>query len=465
MLPEQSRSRRSRVFTGIFVAIMAIAGIAVTESAHPARATVRVGALSASNASISAEPIDVTSTCSAEISGAWSGTLAFQVRRPGGNAESATAQSFSGAPAGPTTRRSGIFLWRAPSHGACQVTMLSHGSGTATVGLQGLSSAVAQIGTNYVTWYNTPSPWPSPITSAYVGIGGALGAGNIYNTATNGHGTAGTDILGTGLCAFLCYGARGVASSNVLAVGNDVSSPSPNSFTTLGAPDDCTTSSAPFCPGGITDEVFAIEYYASSSSTPVVYVAIDRHANFAVASGLYAGAAIVAGASVTSPEPSPSPGSLVSNTSTAMVANTGDVLLGSVTSYVKCDYGETLAATLSCNKPFVVGSGATSAGINTTGIVWATGGVQPNGTSGAYAPEALPEGANAVHPKIITGNCSVSGGSGMCTFTNGFADTSYECTVSAQGTSGAADSYVKMSKSEIVIYSLTSTTFSYMCME
>jgi hypothetical protein len=110
MLPEQSRSRRSRVFTGIFVAIMAIAGIAVTESAHPARATVRVGALSASNASISAEPIDVTSTCSAEISGAWSGTLAFQVRRPGGNAESATAQSFSGAPAGPTTRRSGIFL-------------------------------------------------------------------------------------------------------------------------------------------------------------------------------------------------------------------------------------------------------------------------------------------------------------------------------------------------------------------
>lgn len=330
---------------------------------------------------------------------------------------------------------------------------------------------VAQGTPNYVTWYNTPSPWPSPITSAYVGIGGALGAGNIYNTATNGFGSAGTGILGTGKCAFLCYGAPGVASSNVLAIGNDVSAISGGSFTTLGAPDDCTASTAPVCPGGIHDQVFGVEYYVNSLATPAVYLAIDNSANFAVSKGIYAVAAVVAGATG-APWPSPSAGSLVSDTSTSSVPNTGDILLGSTTSYVKCDFGETQPLIFTCNQPLVVGSGATSAGLNGSGIVWARGGVQPHSTSaggsGGFAPEAFPLGAATPHPQILTGTCSVTALSHGCPFPSpftGFPDTNYNCTVSSQGTSALADSYVKTSTTEISIYSSASATFSYTCME
>ncbi len=298
-----------------------------------------------------------------------------------------------------------------------------------------------------VTWYNTASPWPSPITSAYVGIGGALGAGNIYNTATNGFGTAGTGLLGTNTCAFLCYGSPGVASANVLAIGNDVSSPNPDSFTTIGAPDDCKTSGAPPCPGGIKDQVFSIEGYASPGATPTVLVSIDLNANFAVFDNVYAGAAIIAGAGTGNPFPSPTPGSLVSYTGTGA----GDVLLGSAGTgnYVKCDYGETNAKALTCDQPLIVSNG----------------GVQPNGPTGGYAPEAFPQGVATAHPQILTGSCSVTAPSTGCTFPGSlFPDTTYNCTISAQGTTGVSDSYVKTSASEITIYSATSTTFSYMCM-
>lgn len=53
---------------------------------------------------------------------------------------------------------------------------------------------------SYVTWYYaTPVPTPSPITGAYAAIGGALGAGNLYNTATNGFGSNGNRHLKHGL--------------------------------------------------------------------------------------------------------------------------------------------------------------------------------------------------------------------------------------------------------------------------
>jgi hypothetical protein len=298
-----------------------------------------------------------------------------------------------------------------------------------------------------VTWYNTASPWPSPITSAYVGIGGALGVGNIYNTATNGFGTAGTGLLGTNTCAFLCYGSPGVASAAVLAVGNDVSSPNPYSFTTIGAPDDCNTSSGPPCPGAIKDQIFGIEGYASPTATPTVLVSIDLNANFAVFDNVYAGAAVIAGAGTGNPVPSPSAGSLVSYTGTG----SGDVLLGSAGTgnYVKCDYGETNPQALTCNQPLVVSSG----------------GVQPNGATGGYAPEAFPLGVATAHPQILTGSCAVTAPNTGCTFPGGFfSDTTYNCTINAQGTTSVADSYVKTSASEITIYSATSATFSYMCM-
>ncbi len=324
---------------------------------------------------------------------------------------------------------------------------------------------------SYVTWYYpTPTPWPTPITGAYVSIGGALGAGNVYNTATNGFGLPGTGMLATGACYFLCYGAPGHTSVNVLAMGNDVD-PLTKSFTTLGAPDDCTASTPPLCPGGINDRAFAIEYYASSLSTPAVFVAIDPHANFAVSNNVYAGAAVIAGAGLGNPIPSPSPGSLVSFTGSSLNPNTGDFLLGSsgAGNSVKCDFGETTASALTCNQPLVVTSGSASAGINASGVVWAMGGVQPHSTStggsGGYAPEAFPSGAPTAHPQILTGSCMVTTPSTTCAFTgHPFTDTTYNCTITAEGATGIASSYTKYSSSQITIYSGTNATFSYMCM-
>jgi hypothetical protein len=211
---------------------------------------------------------------------------------------------------------------------------------------------LSQLSPMYVTWYYaTPTPTPSPISSAYAAIGGALGAGNVYNTATNGFGTNGTAMINTTQCYFLCYGSPGLISSNVIAVGNDVSA---NSFTTIGAPDDCTTSTGRLCPAGISDQVLSIESFAAPTATPTVLVAIDPSADFAVYNNIYAGGAVLAGAgrSATSPNPvlpSPSPGSLVSNTGTG----TGDVLLGSsgAGNYIKCDFGESKGGDLTCNAP------------------------------------------------------------------------------------------------------------------
>lgn len=307
---------------------------------------------------------------------------------------------------------------------------------------------VAQVTPMYVTWYYaTPVPTPSPITGAYAAIGGALGAGNIYNTATNGSGTNGTAILNTGDCLFLCYGSPGVVSVNVLAMGNDVVSSS--SFTTLGAPDDCTTSSAPLCPAAVSDKAFGIEYYASPTATPTVFIAIDAAGDIGVFANIYAGAAVVAGAGDSTPEPSPAAGSLVSYTG----QHAGDLLLGSAgtNNYVKCDYGETALGKLTCNQPLVISSG----------------GIQPNGSSGGYAPEAFPVGEATSHPRILTGTCPVTATSTDCSFPNSFqfSDTNYNCVISAEGSSAASESYVKDSKTEITIYSGTSATFSYTCME
>ena len=66
-----------------------------------------------------------------------------------------------------------------------------------------------------------------------------------------------------------------------------------------------------------------------------------------------------AGAGTPNPVPSPSNGSLVSYTGTA----TGELLLGSSASSVRCDYGETSAGNLTCNSPLrSTSSAASSAG-------------------------------------------------------------------------------------------------------
>jgi hypothetical protein len=328
---------------------------------------------------------------------------------------------------------------------------------------------VASPQPNYIPFYTSV---PSPIPSAYAAIGAAFGAANVYNTNL----PSGIGILNTQKCNFLCYGAPGVASSGVVVMGNDVSSG--NSFTTLGAPDDCNAPGSGPCPAGIADNVFAIESWRSPAGPPAVLVAINQLAQLGVSNGIYAAGPIVAGAGTPTPFPSPGetpspmypsprPGSLVSFTGIGR----GELLLGSASDFVKCDYGESATSMLTCNKPVAVMVGGNGAGIGADGTVWASGGVRPHSTagggSGGYAPEAFPDGAPTQHPQIVTGSCSVNAPSSSCTFPNGFtfADGSYECTVSAQGSYAVSSSFEKSSNATIVVHTNESATFSYTCME
>jgi hypothetical protein len=306
------------------------------------------------------------------------------------------------------------------------------------------SALIAQAPTpipTYIYWYpSSPSPWPAPIPSANAAINAAFGAGNVYNTGAGGFGSSsGLDILGTGSCNFLCFGARGVASHHVLAYGNDYQSGV--SFTTQGAPDDCGSS----CPGGVPNQIYSITLQSSPFVNDGYIVALDAKGNLGVYNNIIAGAALIAGAGDGSPEPSPTPGSLVSHTGLGK----GEVLLGSSGNYARCDYGETANGVVNCNQPV------------------AAQGVQPNGTSGGYAPEAFPLGQATAHPQILSGSCTAGAGLGtLCTFPNSFAfaDTTYNCTVSPLSSSPIATSYIKTSDTAITIYASVAANFSYICM-
>lgn len=123
-------------------------------------------------------------------------------------------------------------------------------------------------------------------------------------------------------------------------------------------------------------------------------------------------------------------------------------MLGSSSNFVQCDYGETASGVLNCSKPL------------------AAQGVQPNGTTGGYAPETFPLGVSETHPQFLSGTCSATGGVGTaCTFPNSFAfaDTTYNCTITAQGTSPASVSYQKSSTTQITVYGSATATYSYIC--
>jgi hypothetical protein len=181
-------------------------------------------------------------------------------------------------------------------------------------------------------------------------------------------------------------------------------------------------------------------------------VGVDGKGNLGVYNNIIAGAALIAGAGDSTPYPSPSAGSLVSYTGTnGSGGGEGDVLLGSSGDYAKCDYGETANKVLVCNQQLAV-----------------TKGVQPNSTSGGYAAETFPLGVAEQHPQILSGTCSATGGvSVACTFPNSFefADTAYNCTITAQGTSPTSVSYAKTSRTQITIYFGATATFSYVCIE
>jgi hypothetical protein len=213
---------------------------------------------------------------------------------------------------------------------------------------------------SYLPWYTSPAP---TIAAAYVSIGGAWGSGNFYNTS---NGPVGTGVLDTNQCFFICFGTPGMASHHYLAYGNDINpttTAAPGSFTHHGAAEDCNQDDSFLCPGGVSNKAFGVTVMVSPLPTAhsAYYVALDTNGNLGLLTNLYAGAAIVAGAGAGTPNPVPSPsnGSLVSYTGTA----TGELLLGSSASSVRCDYGETSAGNLTCNSPLrSTSSAASSAG-------------------------------------------------------------------------------------------------------
>jgi hypothetical protein len=268
----------------------------------------------------------------------------------------------------------------------------------------GEGSLVAQVAPSYVPWYHTSSPWPSPVDSADVGIGGALGSAHLYNEPSSGN-SSGLGMLGTGNCYYICLGTPGSKSHHVLAYGNDVQTPGPmitGSFTTQGAPDDCGT----FCPGGVANQIFSVSLDTSPLINSGYIIAADGAGNLGVYNNIIAGAAIVAGAGDTNPSLS-------------------------------------------------------------SGITSLAGGVRPNGASGGYAPEAFPVGSPTPHPQIMSGTCVGTSSPVLCQFPNTFSftsATSYYCTVSALGTTAITSSYARTSASSISVYFSAAGSFSYICL-
>jgi hypothetical protein len=434
------------------------AAISLCSSVRGSEPDQRVGAGAALNASAAAISVD-DAKCGAAALGARLETIKFQLD---GASDAFQTPGVARADALSASTCGEILNWQGAGIETSRLIALFDGD-FATIGLaasQSSESSAADSPTDppsYLPWY-TAIPSPFPTASAYVGVGGAWGAANVYNTGVNAFGAQapGTGVLNTGRCYFLCFGAPGRASHHFLAYGNDVVppvSPGPGtSYTHNGAADDCTLPTPPpafsVCPGGIANQVFGVS--VTPTTTPGGYlVALDGNGNLGVLTNLYAGAAVVAGAGFSTPEPSPAPGSLVSYTG----IGSGDFILGSSATgtSVKCDFGETTMNTVTCNRPFVVSNG----------------GIQPDGATGGYIPVAFPIGIGTPHPQILSASCTVTG-SGACTFPNGFTfgDTTYQCTVSAQGTTPVADSYVRDSASQISIYTglATSKTISYICM-
>jgi len=364
-------------------------------------ATAKVGLLGALNASASVSPIGGALACSADISGAWLGRLAFQVIGANGIPRSIKASTHGGSTAGASTTGDGSFVWQAPGARTCQVTMASYSGGNAKVSLTASegASSIAQAIPSYVTWYNQPSPWPTPITGADVGIGGALGSANLYNLPL-GSNQSGLGLLGTGSCYYICFGAPGYTSHHVLSYGNDVQSGT--SFTTQGAPDDCGT----FCPGGIANQIFSITLHTSPLVNNGYIVAADGSGNFGVYNNIIAGAAIVAGAGDTNPS---------------------------------------------------ISSGITSlaGGVRPNG---ASGGYAPEAFpvgSPTPHPQMLSGTCVSISSPVL---CQFPN---SFSFTS---STSYYCTVSALGNIAIADSYVRTSASSISVYSSAVGSFSYICL-
>jgi hypothetical protein len=132
---------------------------------------------------------------------------------------------------------------------------------------------------------------------------------------------------------------------------------------------------------------------------------------------------------------------------------TGQINLGGTGAGCYLNYNISVASALNigCN-------------VNTGNRISASNGVQPNGTSNGYAPEAFPLGSAIAHPRFISGGCGVTSPSTVCTFGGSFAfaNTSYQCALGAQG-SAIAVGYSSTSTTTVTIFSGTTANISYIC--
>ena len=109
-----------------------------------------------------------------------------------------------------------------------------------------------------------------------------------------------------------------------------------------------------------------------------------------------------------------------------------------------------------------------SENVGVGGKVVAVSGVQPNGSTGSYAPEIWLQGVNTnAHPKMVTGTCASITLTGVaCTFPASFAFSAntFTCTFAGEGTQGKSYSYDTKLTTGMTIYANSGTsTVDYIC--
>jgi hypothetical protein len=225
----------------------------------------------------------------------------------------------------------------------------------------------------------------------------------------------------SGMCNFVCFGARGHQSHHVWAFGSDYNSVS---FTHQGGAHDHTVA-------GIWNTIYSVALLVSE--TPVTenhYLAVDENANLGIDNDVVAGASVIAGAGTSNPYPSPTAagGSLVSYTGTG----TGELRMGSVADYVKCDYGATTTDVLTCNAPLMAAKTTTS----TPGPVAPCYDSSGNACASTFHTVKNPPGVSL---RITTGTSGCAANS-WCSLTNAtislsgaavFDNGSYGCALSS----------------------------------
>jgi hypothetical protein len=175
-------------FTGVLLTALATCAIPVfgQQGVLPNSNT---GALGAANATLAVSPIGNGGTCTADVTGTWSGTITFQVIGQSNTPASATAYTWSSSTGATTTTSNGLFYWPSSGTQQCQVKMTSYVSGSAAVtisvsaGTAALPPAAASGGgvqpsplyttpvscatpSCNVTTYQGTSPWVVSCTTA-----------------------------------------------------------------------------------------------------------------------------------------------------------------------------------------------------------------------------------------------------------------------------------------------------------